>query len=141
MTFPTILAGLTSGCDRGKIFRDAPITDDPYTVPFGQHNLFVDLGAERLLAAERGTEQIAVEVKSFIGKSGIRDLENALGQYLLYRSLIERIDAGRDLLLAVPSRVDIEILSTPVGQVAQEDYGLHILVFDEHERRITRWIK
>lgn len=117
------------------------ITDDPYTIPFGQHNLFVDLGAERLLVTERGTEKIVVEVKNFVGKSGIRDLENALGQYLLYRSLIERIDAGRDLLLAVPSRVDIDVLSTPVGRVAQEDYGVRVLVFDEQERKIVRWIK
>ncbi len=117
------------------------ITDDPYTVPFGQHNLYVDLGAERLLAAERGTERIAVEIKSFIGRSAMRDLENALGQYLLYRSLLERIDADRSLILAIPSRAENEILSTPVGQIAQKDYDVRILVFDEKARRIVQWIK
>jgi hypothetical protein len=57
------------------------ITHDPYTMPFGQKDVFVDLGAERLLAAEKGAERIAVEIKSFQGNSDIRDLENAIGQY------------------------------------------------------------
>lgn len=116
------------------------ITDDPYTVPFGTHNLYVDLGAERILAAERGAERIAVEVKSFIGRSGMNDLENALGQYLLYRSLLERVDEARQLKLAVPIRVDVEILATPVGRVAIEDYRVQVLVFDEDRGRIVRWI-
>jgi hypothetical protein len=50
------------------------ITHDPYTLTFGQRNVFVDLGAERVLAAERGREKIAVEVKSFLGASDIGDL-------------------------------------------------------------------
>jgi XisH protein len=42
------------------------ITHDPLRIRLARgKNLFVDLGAERLLAAERGTEKIAVEVKSF----------------------------------------------------------------------------
>ena len=38
------------------------ITHDPYTLSFGLKNVFVDLGAERLLAAEKGQEKIAVEI-------------------------------------------------------------------------------
>jgi len=41
--------------------------------------LTVDLGAQRLLAAERGVEKIAVEVKSFLGDSLIYDFHSALG--------------------------------------------------------------
>ena len=62
------------------------ITADPFRLRYGGRKLFVDLGAERVLAAEKGTEKIAVEVKSFVGASEINDLENALGQiYLLPR--------------------------------------------------------
>lgn len=68
------------------------ITHDPLTLPFGSHKLFVDLGAERLLAAERGSERIAVEVKTFAGPSEVTDMEQALGQYLLYRSVLSRSD-------------------------------------------------
>ncbi|WP_373529451.1 element excision factor XisH family protein [Nostoc sp.] len=30
-------------------------------------------------------EKIVVEVKSFVGQSDVKDLEQALGQYILYR--------------------------------------------------------
>jgi hypothetical protein len=56
------------------------ITHDPYTLSFGQRNVFVDLGAEQMLAAEKDAEKIAVEVKSFQGDSDIRDFEVAIGQ-------------------------------------------------------------
>jgi hypothetical protein len=43
------------------------ITDDhPLSLKIGNRNTAIDLGAEKIIAAERGTEKIAVEVKSFI---------------------------------------------------------------------------
>src|SRR4051812_14072746 len=36
------------------------ITHDPYTMTFGQKDVFVDLGAERMIGAEKGSEKIAV---------------------------------------------------------------------------------
>ena len=67
------------------------ITHDPLRIRLARgKNLFVDLGAERLLAAEKGTEKIAVEIKSFIGTSEVEDLKNALGQYVLYEKIIKR---------------------------------------------------
>ncbi len=60
------------------------ITHDPLTLRWGRKDLFVDLGAEKLLAAEKEGRRIAVEVKSFSGHSEMNDLENALGQYVLY---------------------------------------------------------
>lgn len=59
------------------------ITHDPFKVEWLETKLQIDFGAERLIAAERGAEKIAVEVKSFIGPSKMEDLEGALGQYVL----------------------------------------------------------
>ncbi|MDZ8262467.1 MAG: element excision factor XisH family protein [Nostoc sp. ChiQUE01b] len=41
----------------------------------------MDLAAEKLLIAEKGTQKIAVEIKTFSGESEIADLEQAIGQY------------------------------------------------------------
>jgi hypothetical protein len=41
------------------------ITDDPYTLDFGGVNIAVDLGAEKLIAATKDNQKIAVEAKSF----------------------------------------------------------------------------
>ena len=48
------------------------ITHDPFRIRLARKNLFVDLGAERLIAADRGTEKIAVEIKSFTRASDIK---------------------------------------------------------------------
>ncbi len=51
------------------------ITDDPLKLKWGLRELFVDLGASKLLAAEKGEQKIAVEIKSFVKISPVRDLE------------------------------------------------------------------
>lgn len=81
------------------------ITHDPYRLVSGRRNLYVDLGAERLIAAERGVTRIAVEVKTFQGLSDIGDLEQAVGQHGIYRVLLEAQEPERELFLAVPEDV------------------------------------
>ena len=82
------------------------VTHDPYELNYGRQELYVDLAAERrLLAAERANEKIAVEIKSFIRRSTLNDLQNALGQYAMYLSIMEVVDAERRLCLAVSDTV------------------------------------
>ncbi len=65
------------------------------------NDVFVDLGAEQPIAAEKDGEKIAVEIKSFRSQSDIRDFENAIGQYVFYRSALSRIEPDRKLYLAI----------------------------------------
>jgi len=116
------------------------ITHDPLTLAFGVHNLYVDLGAERVIAAERAGEQIAVEIKSFVGPSEVADMEQALGQYLVYRSLLRRHEPSRRLVLAVPLDAFETILSTELGRAIREDYTLSILVFNADQEIIQQWL-
>jgi XisH protein len=51
------------------------ITHDPYVLDFGKDKGYVDLGAEFPIAAEKGTVQIAVEIKSFLSESDLTDLQ------------------------------------------------------------------
>ena len=46
----------------------------------------MDLGAERLISAEKGTRKIVVEIKSFVSRSDVKDLQQALGQYIMSTS-------------------------------------------------------
>jgi len=77
------------------------ITDDPLTIRFGRKVPYVDLAAQRLLAAERAGSRIAVEIKSFVGRSDVLDLEQALGQFVLYAEVLAETDPDRILYLAV----------------------------------------
>ena len=45
------------------------ITDDPYKLQWGDETLYVDLAAERVIAAGKENRRIAVEVKSFVEHS------------------------------------------------------------------------
>lgn len=77
------------------------ITDDTFTLSAGKRDVFVDLAAEKPLTAERQGQKIAVEVKSFISPSPVKDLQNALGQYILYAELLAVTEPERILYLAI----------------------------------------
>lgn len=71
------------------------ITHDPLKLNFGFTVAFVDLGAEKLLAAEKGAEKIAVEIKSFAGSSELYEFHTALGQFINYQSVLSRQEPDR----------------------------------------------
>ena len=57
-------------------------------ISYGDRFKFVDLGIEgRFIGAEREDSRIAIEIKEFRGRSAIADLEQAIGQYVLYLGL------------------------------------------------------
>ncbi|WP_420485340.1 element excision factor XisH family protein [Iningainema tapete] len=52
---------------KSALIRDGwTITYELFPIDYGDVQMQIDLGAERLVAAQRGSEKIAVEVKSFI---------------------------------------------------------------------------
>ena len=60
------------------------ITDDPLDLTTGSVELYADLGAD-LLAAEKETVKIAVEIKSFTEEqSPVSEFHKAIGQYDTY---------------------------------------------------------
>src|SRR5688572_30139435 len=100
------------------------ISQDPFRLTWGRHYMYVDLAAERLVAAEKEGRQIAVEVKTFSGLSPVHDLEQAVGQYLVYRSVLARREPNRTLYLAVTAHVFTDLFNSDLGQLVREDYAL-----------------
>lgn len=117
------------------------ITDDPLRLQYGAKDFYVDLGAEKLLAAEKNGNKIAVEIKSFVGASEIEDLKNAIGQFVIYRSVMERIESERKLFLAIRDTVFIDLFEEPIGKLLIETENLKIIVFDVKKEEIVKWIK
>lgn len=127
---------------RNAIEKDGwTITHDPYRLKLSRgKNLFIDLGAQRLIAAQRNEEAIAVEIKSFRSASDIKDLEDALGQFILYRQLLKRYDPSRKLYLAIPDNVRISVFEEEAGQVLIEDGLIQIISVDIVTETIVSWI-
>jgi hypothetical protein len=115
------------------------ITHDPLPIPYGGIDLYIDLGAERLLGAERGDERIAVEIKGFLAPSLVSEFHTALGQFLNYRLVLEQQDPGRQLFLAVPFDTYTTFLTQPFPQLAIQRHTIKLIVYDSDREEITLW--
>lgn len=117
------------------------ITDDPYKIKVGGIYQEIDLGAEKLIAAERGKEKIAVEVKSFIDKSPLSNFHEALGKFRNYRRALRKKEPDRVLYLAIPEPVYNKFFAKPFIQEAVEEEELLLAVYSVTETIIVLWIK
>jgi hypothetical protein len=116
------------------------ITNDPLPLKIGKRTLNVDLGAEKLFAAEKQGRKIAVEVKSFVSASPVNDLEEAVGQYIIYEDILDRLEPERIIYLAIRAEVYAQIFSEPIGQLLLEKKRFKLIVFDSLKETIVRWI-
>lgn len=116
------------------------ITKDPLVLKWGTGDLYIDLGAEKLIAAKKTGQKIAVEVKSFVSNSPIADLEKALGQYILYHDILQQLEPNRHLYLAIRQETYSELFEEPVGKILLENQRLCLLVFDSEQEIILKWI-
>lgn len=110
----------------------------PYVL-LAEPKLAVDLGAERTIAAERGQEKIAVEIKTFRGASQVADLQEAVGQYSMYQIFLRRQEPTRILYLAVPTYTLDDILSREVGQATIEELKINLLIYSLKEEEPLQW--
>lgn len=116
------------------------ITHDPLRLHWGRKDRYVDLGAEQLLAATKAGRRIAVEIKSFLGRSPITDLERSLGQYVLYHTILTQTEPERLLYLAIREAVFLDLFEEPIGQLLLAEARIRLLVFNPHTEEISRWI-
>jgi len=116
------------------------VTNDPLKLEAGGAKFEIDLGAERLLAAERAGEKIAVEIKTFIGDSPITDYHAALGQFLNYRLALELNEPDRTLYMAVPVAVHEALFQREFLQISVERHQVNRIVYDPVNEVIVQWI-
>lgn len=114
------------------------ITADPYEVSVGDVDFEIDLAAE-MLAAERAGEKIAVEIKSFIGRSNVSEFHTALGQFLNYQFALEEFDPQRKLYLAIPESVYQSFFQRRFTRSVVERTGINLLVYNEKQEVIVQW--
>jgi hypothetical protein len=115
------------------------ITDDPLSIKAGGADMQIDLGAEKVIAAERGNEKIAVEIKSFLGASNISEFHTAVGQFINYRVALEEQEDERILYLAVPVGVYRKFFFLPFVQTVIERFQLKLIIYDPVKEVILEW--
>ncbi|MBD1845504.1 XisH family protein [Cyanobacteria bacterium FACHB-63] len=116
------------------------ITKDPLTIEYEEIQVYADMAATKLFAAERDTRKIAVEVKSFISPSPVRDLELALGQYIIYRSFLKLTDPNRQVYLAIREEVFNSFFQLKAIQTIIEQNQIFLIVIDTTNEVTMQWI-
>jgi hypothetical protein len=116
------------------------ITHDPYHIDLGFVDFYIDLGAERLIAATRDDEKIAIEIKTFLAASTISEFHTAIGQFINYRIALEEEDADRRLYLAVPLDIYKRFFRYPFIQTVIRRNQIPLLVYNIEKQEVAQWI-
>ncbi|MDZ7990693.1 MAG: XisH family protein [Nostoc sp. EfeVER01] len=124
------------------LYKDGwQITHDPLTISVGGVNLSIDLAAQKLIAAEREGQKIAVEVKSFLERSSaISEFHTALGQFINYRGALRRRQPERVLYLAVPLTTYKTFFQLDFPKEMITENQVKMLIYDVEQEVIFQWI-
>ncbi len=117
------------------------VTHEHLKAPWLKTAVQIDLAAERMIAAEKDTRKIAVEVKSFLGVSTLADLYGAIGQFILYRLALGNSEPERILFLAIPEVTFNDVFQHPDGIALREREQIKLLVFHSDNEEIVQWIE
>jgi hypothetical protein len=115
------------------------LTED-YTLEYGGDRLYVDIAAEKSIAAEKQGQRILVEVKSFLGRSFINDLEQAVGQYVVYRDVLVETVLDFELYLAITQGTYKSYFQRQLAQMIINRNQVKLLIVDAENEVIVEWI-
>jgi hypothetical protein len=126
-------------------FKNALIKDgwqiirDPYTIRYEGLKLFADLAGKKLFSAHKEDTDIIVEIKSFLSLSLIHEFQCALGQYILYRTLLSQIHPNQHLYLAIEQEVYETFFQQKAIKLVIEQYQILLIVININEEEIVKW--
>jgi XisH protein len=116
------------------------ITHDPFLLRYELGNLYIDLGAEQVLAAEQAGRKIAIEIKSFLQNSAVSEFYTALGQFISYRILLAEQYPEHILYLAVPLDTYTSFFATQLVQGIIISQKLKLIIYKPQQEVIDQWL-
>ncbi len=116
------------------------ITHDPFPLNIGIRTVLVDLGAEKLIAAEKEGKKIAVEIKNFASPSLLNELEKMVGQIRLYRYALSKREPERILFAAVPLRTYNELIQDAELNEFLSLESMNLIIYNHQTGVIEEWI-
>lgn len=117
------------------------ITDDPLYLEWEGATYYPDLGAERIIAATKGTEKIAVEIKTFTGQVLQEDFYKALGQFDNYYYALQEIEPDRTLVLAIPTQAYESFFQKRYVTKIIAKKAIILLIYNIETYNIDAWIR
>ncbi|MGI0482346.1 XisH family protein [Geminocystis sp. CENA526] len=115
------------------------ITHDPFFIKLNDIEFYIDLGAERLITAQKSGQKIAIEIKSFLGASAVKEFHLALGQFLNYRLALKQVEPERTLYLAIPKDTYEDFFARQFVQNSVAEYQIKLVIFDSVKQEVVLW--
>ena len=121
---------------------DWHILHENFSIRYAEFEIRVDVVAEYpAILAEKDNHQVLVEIKTFGGRSFIKQLQYAIGQYVVYRNMLTLTEMDYELFLAVEESVyEKSFLLEAASQIVRFNQ-LNLLVVNVNRKEIVRWIK
>jgi XisH protein len=116
------------------------ITADPLYIRIEAIQMYIDLGAEKLISATKNNQKIAVEIKSFLQNSTLTEFYQALGQFLSYKHALEIEEPDRELYLAVPLDTYDEFFKQLFVQEIIQRYTIKLVIYQPETEELIKWI-
>ncbi|MBD2337794.1 XisH family protein [Calothrix sp. FACHB-156] len=116
------------------------IIADPYFLQYEDAELYADLFVEKALLVAQEGRKIVVEIKSFISPSPMKDFENALGQYILYRDILRLANKDYEIYLAIRDTIFDTFFQRKSIQAVVKRNQIEFIVFNNEREEITLWI-
>ena len=117
------------------------ITAEPYPLEYEDIELYPDLAVEKLISQNQKQRKIIVEIKSFISPSLIKDFQNALGQYILYRDLIKLAqDEYQEIYLAIKDEIHETFFQRKSIKAVVQLNKLALVIINTEKEEIVQWI-
>ncbi len=126
-------------------FKNALVKDgweiihDPYTIRYEGLKLLADLAGKKLVSAQKEDTNIVVEIKSFLDLSLIHEFQCALGQYILYRTLLSQTHPNQNLYLAIEQEVYETFFQQKGIKLVIKQYQILLIVISINEDKIIKW--
>jgi hypothetical protein len=117
------------------------VTHDPFPIKIGGFDMEIDLGAEIIFAAEKDSEKIAIEIKTFAGLSKTYEFHLAVGQFIDYRIALKVREPNRVLYIGITDDIYEDVFQLPFAQMVIEELGMKLIVVNAEKTEIVLWKK
>ncbi len=103
--------------------------------------MYIDLGAEKLIAATKEKQKIAVEVKSLVARSMISAFHELVGQFITCSSVLKKQESDRVLYVAVPNDAYATLFQKDFVIDIVGTFKIKVFVFEPDDKKILKWVK
>ncbi|NJN60873.1 MAG: fatty-acid synthase [Coleofasciculaceae cyanobacterium RL_1_1] len=114
------------------------ITHDPLTLGDADLRVYADLCVTKSTNTDAQIS-LTIEVKVFGTSSHATELEKAVGQYVLYRSILRHKDSPIQTYLAIPTQIYRTFFQHQIVQNLIQDEQIRLLIFNPATETIEQW--